>query len=66
MPLSPQVRAALDRVLSERPGIGAAYLFPSPVSADQPVRYERAATWLLKAEEMAEIGKQDGAQIPTK
>jgi integrase len=60
VPISPEVRAALDRVLEERPGIGAAYLFPSPVDPDLPVRYERASRWLLKAEELAELPKQDG------
>ena len=51
----------MDRVLAERPGIGAAYLFPSPIEADKPVRYERASAWLLKAEKLAEIPKQDGS-----
>ena len=50
VPISPQVRAALDRVLLERPGIGAAYLFPSPVDRNKPIRYELASAWLLKAE----------------
>ncbi len=60
VPISPEVRAALDRVLEERPGIGAAYLFPSPVDPSQPVRYERASQWLQKAEGMAELPKQKG------
>jgi len=55
------MRSALDRVLTERPGIGAAYLFPSPKEADKPLRYERASFWLLKAEKLSKLPKQDGS-----
>ncbi len=30
VPISAEVRAAIDRILTERPGIGKAYLFPGP------------------------------------
>jgi len=60
-PISPQVRAALDRVLKERPGIGAAYMFPCPTNPAEPVAYERVRTWLLEAEGLAKIEKQDGS-----
>ena len=60
-PIAPAVRAALDRVLRERPGIGARYLFPSPTNPDEPVAYERARTWLLEAEQLAELPKQQGS-----
>jgi integrase len=61
VPISPTVRAAIDRVLAERPGIGGAYLFPSPISPDQPIRYELASDWLMKAEKLAEVPKQKGS-----
>jgi integrase len=61
IPISPQVRAALDRVLEERPGIGAAYLFPSPIDPAKPTRYELASAWLLKAEQKAGVENQKGA-----
>ena len=61
VPISPEVRSALDRALAERPGIGAAYLFPSPVDPSLPVRYERASEWLLSAEKLAEVPKQKGS-----
>jgi len=32
VPIGPEVRSALDRVLGERPGLGAAYMFPAPGS----------------------------------
>ena len=58
---SPPVRAALDRVLAERPGIGAAYLFPSPADPNRPIRYELASVWLQKAEKLAGLPKQEGS-----
>ncbi len=60
-PLSPTIRAAIDRVLKERPGIGARYLFPSPTNPDEPVAYERVRTWLVGAEQLAGLPKQDGS-----
>ena len=61
VPISPTVRAAIDRVLAERPGIGGAYLFPSPIGPDQPIRYELASGWLMKAEKIAEAPKHGGS-----
>lgn len=60
-PVSLIVRAAVDRVLRERPGISARYLFPSPTNADEPVAYERARVWLLEAERLAGLPKQQGS-----
>ena len=37
VPISPLVRAAVDRILKERPGIGAAPLFPSPEKSNEPM-----------------------------
>ena len=60
-PITPGVRAALDRILRERPGIGARYLFPSPGDADKPVDTARLRRWLLEAERLAGLAKQDGS-----
>ncbi len=61
VPISPVVRSAIDRVLAERPGIGAAYLCPAPLDRTQPVTYERVRTWLQKAEQLAGVPKQQGS-----
>jgi integrase len=55
VPISATVRAALDRVLSERPGLGLAYLFPSPESPERPITKDRARAWLRQAEKLAEL-----------
>ncbi len=60
-PIDANTRAAIDRVLRERPGIGAAYLFPSAASIEKPVSYEEARRWLLEAEALAQLPKQDGS-----
>jgi integrase-like protein len=60
-PIGASVRAALERVQRERPGIGAAYLFPSAATPEKPVSYEEARRWLLEAERRAEVAKQDGS-----
>ncbi len=61
VPISPQVRAAIDRVLSERPGLGGGYVFPSPDDIGQPITYERVRVWLQKAERLAGLPKQQGS-----
>lgn len=61
VPIGPEVRAAIDRVLDQRPGIGGAYLFPSPSIPGKPLRYELASEWLRKAEELAGLEPLDRA-----
>ncbi len=61
VPVAPQVRAALDRILPERPGVGGAYLFPSPGEPTRPVRKELASKWLRQAERLAGEAKQEGS-----
>ena len=51
---------ALDRIIDERPGIGAAYLFPSPKGPTLPISKDLAAQWLLEAEQRAELPKLRG------
>ena len=54
-------RAAIDRVLRKRPGIGRAPLFPSPDDMTKPVSKYLADKWLRKAEDLAEIPNQEGS-----
>ena len=61
VPIGPDVRAAIDRVLRERPGIGKAYLFPAPRDANKPVDRHLAAKWLRTAEKLAGLEKLDGS-----
>lgn len=44
-----------ERILAERPGLGAAYLFPSAESPDRPITKDRAKVWLRKAEKLAKL-----------
>lgn len=60
-PISEAVRQALDVLLAERPGIGPAYLFPSPTEATKPVDRWLASKWLRRAERLAEVAKQGGS-----
>ena len=62
-PLSPKARAVIDRLRRERPGLGNALLFPSPVNPEEQVSYERVRCWLTKAEELAKVAKQQGGSF---
>lgn len=53
VPISGNVRAALDRVLHERPGIGQAPLFPAPGDTTVPMSRHLADKWLREGERMA-------------
>jgi integrase len=55
VPIGPEVRSALDRVLRDRPGLGAAYLFPAPGSPDRPITKDLAVRWLAAAEKLAKL-----------
>ena len=58
VPVTREVREVLDRIQRERPGMGAAPLFPGPKNPGAPIRYELASTWLLEAERLAGLPKQ--------
>jgi integrase len=60
-PISRQVRKAIDRVLAERPGVGTAYLFPSPRNPRRPVSKDLASTWLRNAQKLAGVRSLDGS-----
>ena len=61
VPISPSVRAALERILAERPGIGAAPLFPSPSDPTEPMTRHLADKWLRKAEKLAGLEPLKGS-----
>src|SRR5205823_5093828 len=60
-PINAAVRAALDALLAERPGLGAAYLFPAPKNAAKHVDRWIVSGWLEQAERLAKLPKQDGS-----
>ena len=41
--------------MADRPGLGAAYLFPSPMDKNKPVSRYLAKDWLLRAEDAAKL-----------
>ena len=60
-PLSDAGRKAIDRILQERPGIGAAFIFPAVTDASKSLDVDVASGWLLEAERLAGLEKQDGS-----
>jgi len=59
-PMSPEVRATVDRIRAERPGIGSALLFPRATDPQRPVAKEVAGEWLKEAERLAQVPKHQG------
>jgi integrase len=59
-PMAPSVRAAVDRIVQDRPGIGSLPLFPSPTDPAVPMTRHLADKWLREAERMAELEPQKG------
>jgi len=51
-PLSPEVRQALEDLKTERPGVGEAWVFPSPRGSGH-LSTDVARNWLLAAEKLA-------------
>ncbi len=60
-PISPEVRATLERILRERPGIGSAPIFPAPGDPSKPVSRYMADRWLRRAEKLARLESQEGS-----
>ena len=61
IPMDPQARRAIDRVLSDRPGLGRAPLFPKPADVESPVTRHLADKWLRRAEVLAGLEPQKGS-----
>lgn len=59
-PVTPEVRAELERLRRERPGVGEALLFPMPNDMSRPVRVENASDWLRHAEKLADLKSVPG------
>jgi hypothetical protein len=60
VPMTPNVRSVIDRVLRERPGIGTAPLFPSPKDLGRSVSRHLCDKWLREAERLAGVEKLEG------
>ena len=61
IPLSPQVRNAVDRRLGGCLGIGPAPLFPSPKDPSSPISRHLADKWLRERERLAGLEPQEGS-----
>jgi integrase len=58
--VSSRARAALERVIAQRPGVGSLPLFPAFRDRAQPLPAKTADEWLLEAEVLAKVDPQDG------
>lgn len=61
VPINAVARAALNRIMAERPGVGEAFLFPSSRNPRRPVSKDLASDWLERAERLAELPKLNGS-----
>lgn len=61
VPVSPEARSALDRVLEARPGSGARRIFPSPTDRSRPISRHLADAWLRRAEARAGLEPLEGS-----
>ena len=52
-------------MLRERPGLGAAHLFPAPKSPGGPITKDLASRWLAQAETLAELPHVERGQWHT-
>jgi integrase len=59
-PISPNVRAALNRILTERPAVGSGPLFPSPSDRSVPISRHEAGKWFREAEALAGLDHEEG------
>ena len=60
VPVTPEVREALEAVRRRRPGVGEALLFPSAEDPARPVSRHVAAFWLHQAEQLSELKRLPG------
>jgi len=60
-PIKSAVRAALDRIISERPGVGNLPLFPSPDDPTTPISRYKMDRALTTAERLANVPKHQGS-----
>lgn len=55
VPVSSVARSALDRIMRDRPGVGEAYLFPSPTDSTEPVSKRLVQRWFDEVEKAAKL-----------
>ncbi|CAN5242172.1 hypothetical protein BH18GEM1_BH18GEM1_08280 [soil metagenome] len=60
VPITVAARAALERHLRQRPGIGAGLLFPSPKDPTRPLNRNSATAWLHAVERLAGLERLPG------
>lgn len=61
VPISPAVRAAIERAIRARDGSASGYVFPSPTDPGRPVSRHLADKWLRQAERLAGLEPQKGS-----
>lgn len=61
VPVSPEVQEVLESILRDRPGIGAAPIFPAATDPSRPTSTMVASSWLRKAERLAGVEPHDGS-----
>jgi integrase len=59
-PITPEVRAELERVQRERMAVGEALIFPRPNDPTKPVTVDLACAWLERAERLAGLDSLPG------
>ncbi len=60
IPVTPDVREALERLRRQSPGLGDALLFPGPNDPAEPVTIQLATGWLRRAEELQRLARLEG------
>jgi integrase len=60
IPVTAAVREGLERILAERPGIGAAWLFPAPGDPAKPLDRHLPDEWMRRAERLSGLEPLDG------
>lgn len=66
VPIGERARAAIERILTERPGIGDRPVFPSPRSKpgqEKAISRHLARDWLERAEDLAGVEHMDGGDF---
>jgi integrase len=59
-PINRTARAALNRLMADRPGVGEGWIFPNPSDPAEPLPRQRAYDWLKSAERQAELPHLEG------